>query len=485
MRWVLKCNIFTASLLVLFLITRLGIHALPRMTSKMRFRMMAVLAGIAFSSILVAEHSLLRSIHEKLFVQIPDCINCYKEFDYSAFWQDTMQVAQKSLELETKETPSKCPKVYVYNLPWDSIDSKRHPSRFGNPALLKGKDTMFQDFLRKTNQYALPSILEHRLKESKLCRTLDPQQADLFYAPVLSEPKGNGEWNATCQKISGEIVRDELRHLNSTNACRHFFAIGKGHTDVTSCDGWFSNPIRELKPFLRLAYSNYSFVVDSEGAHHYDIHDTTNLTYPHLFSVPYPSSLHFRSNKKVPHFPSTVRRRKALMSFIGKDNHGDTRVRQRIHKLCNDYNDSKVCDYKVKFDLVKHPTAKSRAVFCLEPAGDTPTRKSIADSIAFGCIPVLFSDLTDDVAPWHWLDWKDRARVLVPRNEFVAGRIDLKKLLQSIPKDLLKLMQNTLKEKARRFQYSLDDDQEDGVRVILDNLHREALDMERKGTCGY
>lgn len=129
-------------------------------------------------------------------------------------------------------------------------------------------------------------------------------------------------------------------------------------------------------------------------------------------------------------------------------------------------------------------TVKSKATFCLEPAGDSPWRKSLSDSITFGCIPVLFSELTDDVAPWHWGEWKERGRVLVPRKDFVSGKIDLKRLLESIPPKLLELMQSTLREKARKFQYSVDDDQEDGIRVILDNLHREAKEMERQGRCG-
>lgn len=75
--------------------------------------------------------------------------------------------------------------------------------------------------------------------------------------------------------------------------------------------------------------------------------------------------------------------------------------------------------------------------------------------------------------------------MLVPRDEFVAGRIDLKMLLQSMPSELLELMQTILVEKSRQFQYSTDDDQQDGVRIILDNLHREAIDMEQRGVCGY
>ena len=159
------------------------------------------------------------------------------------------------------------------------------------------------------------------------------------------------------------------------------------------------------------------------------------------------------------------------------------RYERRIVNTCKRYKDKSIC--RSSGWNPKLATAKAKAVFCLEPAGDSPWRKSLSDDITFGCIPVLFSELTDDVAPWFWKEWKARARVLVPREEFIAGRIDLKKLLQSMPPQLLELMQTTLKEKARKFQYSVDDDKEDGVRVILDGLLRKALEMERHNMCGY
>ena len=77
------------------------------------------------------------------------------------------------------------------------------------------------------------------------------------------------------------------------------------------------------------------------------------------------------------------------------------------------------------------------------------------------------------------------ARVLVPREEYVSGRINLKALLQSVPPQLLQMYQKTLRENARKFQYSTDDDQHDGVRLLLDGLHRQAKCMEQSGTCGY
>lgn len=407
-----------------------------------------------------------------------------RKFNYTEFWEQATEKALKSLKSEKKEAPSPCPKVYVYDLPSDLLDKTEKSTGFGAEVKLKGsKAKMFRDYLHKTHQYSFCSILEHRLRSSKQCRTLDPDEANLFFAPVLPASKGIDEWDESCKNVTGEMVRDGLTYLNATNSCQHFFAIGKGHVDVHYCDGWFSNPIKELRPAQRLAYSNYSFVIDSHGAHRYDKNDTTNTVFPNLASVPYPSSLHFRkSSTKLAHL-SNGAKRNVLMSFVGKYNHGDIEVRQLIHKLCVGYKNTKTCEFLPKYRAKDMP--KARATFCLEPAGDTPGRKSLSDSITFGCIPVLFSELTDDVAPWFWLDWKDRARVLVPREEFVAGRIDLKKLLQSIPQDLLKLMQKTLGEKARTFQFSLDDDQGDGVRVILDNLHREALERKRHGNCGY
>ena len=109
--------------------------------------------------------------------------------------------------------------------------------------------------------------------------------------------------------------------------------------------------------------------------------------------------------------------------------------------------------------------------FSLSFVGQSPS-----DSVALGCIPVFFSDLSDDFAHWFWGEWKDRARVLVPRGPFVCTEdcIDLVQLLQSAPPQLISLMQETLRQRARRFQFSVDDDQEDGIRVILDSMHKQA-----------
>jgi hypothetical protein len=301
--------------------------------------------------------------------------------------------------------------------------------------------------------------------------------------PVLTKPKFGRAISKAFHKTNGKEVRNAMIHLNSTNACKHFFVLGKGHYNGHSGVGWYVNPIKELMNTQRLAYSHFNFSKSRKGVHSYKKKDTTIKMYPNLWSAPYPSSIHYRAETPTKNMPQFRTKRKRLMSFIGKSNHGDQQVRKRIVNMCKKYKSNSICRSSGWKPALA--TAKASSVFCLEPAGDSPWRKSISDSITFGCIPVLFSDLTDDVAPWFWQDWKAQGRVLVPRDEFVAGRIDLKMLLQSMPSELLELMQTTLREKSRRFQYSTDDDQHDGVRIILDNLHREAIDMERRGVCGY
>ena len=432
-------------------------------------------------------------------------------FDYKAYWAEVLEAALATTHEQQKSSdPTPCPKVYVYDLPAKLSDTSfpRHlevgwQEDWGEKLLTKvfggveylwnEEDVALKGYLRDTHPHAFGSILEYRLRSSAMCRTFDPQHADLFFVPVLTKPKLVNQWRKACKKVRGEMVENALPYLNETNACRHFFAGGESHYCLKFCHGWFSNPVKRLKPFQRLAYSHFDFQkhpIDSPLPRHtrLPINDT-QATFPNLVSVPYPTTFRFHGEKNPsePDLPQFVNggNRSLLMSFIGNDFHGDVAVRKLIVQQCRRYHEEDPNLCQMSDFSPQLMTAKSKAVFCMEPAGDGPWRKSVYDTISMGCIPVIFSELTDDVAPWYWGDTKPRGRVLVPREDFVAGRIDLKKLLQSIPPRLVELMQSTLKEKSRQFQYSLDEDPEDGVRVALDGLHRQALDMELRGACGY
>jgi hypothetical protein len=153
---------------------------------------------------------------------------------------------------------------------------------------------------------------------------------------------------------------------------------------------------------------------------------------------------------------------------------GDVEVRWRLRDQCTKLDAArahelgvKPCEFLQGSDGKDLPR-KQRADFCLEPAGDTPYRKSLADSLSFGCIPILFHPMTDNANEWLWNGWKEASRILVPRDAFLRGNITLEGLLQTIPAPLVALMKRTVMKYARRFQISVEDDLEgDEVHMML------------------
>jgi len=406
-------------------------------------------------------------------------------FSYSQFWKSRQRAViskaedfgQGGLAADiSSQLSGPCPRVYVYNnlssfaLDLSAQEASNQNNAFGNEAqVLQG-----QPLTRNVNQYALAKMMWHRLlRDDAECREHDASRADLFFIPVFAKPKKQREWNYTCASeeknalITEHIL--ELEHFNEATACRHFFVIGKGHYNA-KCTGWFYKPTGLLARTLRISYSYHptdSQLADGSLYEHGSYEDSAEK-YPNMFSVPYPSSFHWSPSQKELRTKSV---RKILMLFLGSDSHGDTEVRQLIHKLCSSYGDESICKYASYTSLQKAASLKATSQFCLEPGGDSPWRKSISESVVMGCIPVTFSSATAGVAPWHWGGWRALGHVPVPRKAFLRGKIDLKKLLQSIPNELLSSMRDAISQNSEKWQYSVDDSYDnDAFQVTIKGL---------------
>jgi hypothetical protein len=446
------------------------------LTKKIQLKLATVVAFLVGVSLL--------GIHQgSKLVKFPQDVDA-PPFDYAAFWKESLEIAlanNKTLAERMEVYASKsCPKVYIYNLSQALRDSEPQPTL----ASAFGKNKGMDGHLRDTHMWGFAKILEYRLQTSSSCITENPLEADLFYVPTFTKPKGMDAWRAICKRISSRMILKELDHLTSKTACRHFFVVSKGHYAAGGCRGWFSHPVAKLKHAMRLAYSN---IPKGRGTDDQAVHSRFQLyinrkKYPNLFSVPYPSNLHWTKNASMPPPWTKFNDRPYLMRFTGSAAHGDVKARSRIAALCESYHNDLICPSDNNFTLDKLAT-KGQSVFCLEPAGDSPWRRSLSDSLSFGCIPVFFSPLTDETSPFSWGDWKVQARVLVPRQAFVDGQIDLYQLLSTIPLELLELMQDTITRYGRQFHYSLDDDPNDGIRSTLYGLDAHAKAMERKGMC--
>jgi len=375
---------------------------------------------------------------------------------------------------------TKCPKVFLYqNL---STSLRDDPNKLLSIETVFGEDfSRIGSFrtsctvCRGTHHHSLARIVEYRLRLQQQtsshaeCFTSDPNQADLFFVPIFTQPKKTHKWHSICNNTPHLVdkIRNELLYFNSSTACKHIFAVSKSFGSFssagTACKGWWYDPVPPFDTALRVGYSGFSLKPDA---------------LPNLFSVPYPSTVH---GKLEPY----NREKEYLMLFTGQDNHGDTEVRRTIVSQCRGYQNASKCHALTSITHSGDPRLfqKQNTVFCLEPVGDSPWRKSISDSIGFHCIPVFFSERTDDVPPFSMSHWKKQGRVLVPRQAFVEGKIDLYRLLSSIPDQLLRILQETVETYSHQYLYNTKHDPGDALSLMFVGLWNHSLTMQQNGVC--
>jgi hypothetical protein len=169
--------------------------------------------------------------------------------------------------------------------------------------------------------------------------------------------------------------------------------------------------------------------------------------------------------------------RKILVSFTGNPrrfNEWATLMRESLIAQCANHTEHCV------HGAYKHDSKRSNndlarnSVFCLQPPGDMPSRKSVFDTILSGCIPVLFHPLTAKyMYEWHFGQdlWtrtaisfdsnSDNRNLMENKVDFIQKLIDLYK---NNREDVLH-RRKLIAKHAFQLQYSLVD--EDMVTTII------------------
>ncbi|XP_058776021.1 probable xyloglucan galactosyltransferase GT20 [Vicia villosa] len=125
--------------------------------------------------------------------------------------------------------------------------------------------------------------------------------------------------------------------------------------------------------------------------------------------IPHPTYFHPKSDNDIIDWQLKIIRsnRKNLMSFAGTArNDADDHIRSIIIDQCSLKSDSKCKFLSCSSDKCNEPESIIElfveSEFCLQPPGDSPTRKSVFDSLISGCIPVIFDPFTAYYQyPWH------------------------------------------------------------------------------------
>lgn len=148
-------------------------------------------------------------------------------------------------------------------------------------------------------------------------------------------------------------------------------------------------------------------------------------------------------------------------------------VRNKIKEVCSKA-DKHTCHLVEGGDDCSYTAVKAKSVFCLEPGGDSPWRKSLYESLVSGCLPIIFSVYNLHVSPMHWASFARNVSVLIDPNAFIEGRVDLVQTIKSISPADIRAKQTLLSQHAHRLHYSIDDYPNDAFETMMKGVYHQA-----------
>lgn len=362
-------------------------------------------------------------------------------------------------------------KVYTYDLPpifnkqlvinchdldpWKSKCAAVSNNGFGPNAATTLAGTVPQELTPSwwwTDMFSGEIIYHTRMSNYK-CRTTEPESATAFYVPFyaglavskyLFTNYTAAERDYPCERFLEWIK--EQPYWKRSNGSDHFLMLGRMTWDFRrkTDDDWGTRfllmPL--MKNMLRLAVER----------HRWD---------PLEISVPYPTGFHPRSASEIEQWQKFVgsRNRTSLFTFVGAKRR---KVKNDFRTLLLDhcFNESEACKL---VDCDKTPCSDGSSAifeaflqsdFCLQPRGDSDTRKSTFDCMLSGSIPVFFWEGSfRDQYELFWSGEPESFSVFIDRKE-VRNGTSVRRVLEGFSKEDVKRMRDKIIEFIPRFVYA-------------------------------
>ncbi|KAL8543690.1 hypothetical protein ACS0TY_004310 [Phlomoides rotata] len=283
-----------------------------------------------------------------------------------------------------------------------------------------------------THQYALEPIFHSRVLKHP-CRVYNHNEAKLFYVPYYG---GLDVLRWHFKNVSNDVKDsmgvEVLRWVQSQgpwykNLGRdHVFVLGKISWDFRRKDGssWGTRLLE-----LDGMHNTIKLLIER---HPWDVND---------IGIPHPTFFHPQTDDDVVMWQLKVikSKRSNVISFAGAARpNSQESIRSILIEQCTSSNKreckflnctSGQCDRpEIIIGLFKE------SEFCLQPPGDSPTRKSIFDSLVSGCIPVLFDPMTAYYQyPWHLPEDHDKYSVFIDKDEVRNRTVNVVERLLKIP----------------------------------------------------
>lgn len=307
----------------------------------------------------------------------------------------------------------------------------------------------------RTNQFSLEPIFHQRVLNHK-CRTLEPESATAFYIPFYAGlAVGKYLWTNDTSKrdhhcrMMLEWVQKQ-RYWKKSNGSDHFTTIGRITWDFRRLTDpgkiWGSTFLNmpEMKRVTR-------FIIEKAPADDRDV------------SVPYPTGFHPENRDILNQWQNLARgyNRSSLFTFIGATRGWVNRdFRGLLLSYC--YNESSSCRV-VDCSVTQCSTDSSVILetllgseFCLQPRGDSFTRRSVFDCMVAGSVPVFFWKRTAyDQYEWFLPGEPESYSVYIDHEAVRNGSRTIKEVLMRFSKEEIRRKREKVIETIPRIIYGL------------------------------
>lgn len=335
-----------------------------------------------------------------------------------------------------------------------------------------------------TDQFALEIIFHDRMMNYK-CRTMEPESATAFYIPfyaglAVGKYLWSSNFTARDRDYHCEMILRWVRekpYFNRSSGWDHFITMGRITWDFRrSNDGdWGSKCIYlpEMRNISRL-------LIERNSWDYFDV------------GVPYPTGFHPSSANDVKIWQNFVngRRRSTLYCFAGATR-GFIKndFRGLLLKQC--YADSEKC--RVVDCGGSKCSNRTAAIletflssdFCLQPRGDSFTRRSIFDCMVAGSIPVFFWKRTAYYQyEWFLPEEAGSYSVFIDRNEVENGT-SIRSVLEKFSQEEVKKMRAKVVEYIPKLVYAKPNTGLKGMKDAFDIAVEGVLKRVKEREGGY
>lgn len=328
-----------------------------------------------------------------------------------------------------------------------------------------------------SDQFTLEIIFHNRMMRYD-CLTDNPAEAAAIYLPYYAALDiGRHLWNQTIA-VRDDLMNEMLQWLRSSPvwAVRggrdHFTVVGRSTWDMQrkkDDDSYWGGKFMRVPETKNMTV----LIVEARIPEH-----MSNKTHSNEIGIPFPTYFHPSKMSDIITWQENIQHftRPHLFSFTGarRKNHTASAIRDQVIEQCLESAPRcKLFECGISGGKCRSPvsvmTLFQNSIFCMQPRGDSYTRRSIFDSMLAGCIPVFFHhNSAHEQYKWHLPRDYTKYSVYIPEDAVRNGTVKIEDVLLAYSAEQIENMREEIINMIPKLVYNNPRYKVEGIRDAFD-----------------